>query len=128
MTGYQLRAFVAWARRGVVIQGGRLIEHLHFDGPAQADQILAEAAELGWIQRRNYEPTAELRFFGVGGKRGGERYGEEHDCPCEFAWEVMLSAPVWNEEAERALEDRASSLASAQLRGHRRARRRRTAP
>lgn len=110
--GWQYRCFVLWARRGVVIRGGRLIDHLPFGGPGEADSILREACELGWIQRRKYEPTVELRFFGVGGQEGA-RPLEHGTYLCEYAWEVMPGAPVWTEEAERALipptaEERAS--------------------
>lgn len=117
MTGYRYRAFVLWARRGVVIQGGRLMDHVGC--PADADALLLEACELGWIQRRAYEPTEELRFFPTNGlpyrlRQGVD--GEEHRVPCEYAWEVMLSAPIWTEEAERVLAERLTPEAAQQLR------------
>lgn len=107
MTPSQLRAFVLWARRGVVVQGGRLIDHLGLLGHPEADGILLEAAELGWIRRGAYEPTRELRFFGIGGRDIGNRTAPPADAvsdagvllcrawhPVEYSWEVSLSAPM----------------------------------
>lgn len=109
MTDREFTAFRTWARRGVVVAGIRMLDHLgHPYVPADVDCVLREAEALGWLARRAYEPSQELQFFGVGGFLGDTRRCPKTDpytkrkrpvddeCfPCEFAWEVSLSAPLW---------------------------------
>lgn len=116
LRAFELRAFVRWARGGAIVQGGRLADHFISDRVAFADRVLVEAELRGWIIRRGYNPTVEMRFFGVGGFRGRKAASAapEDAYPVEFDWEVQLSAPVV-EPREPTIEEQeridASSLA-----------------
>ena len=107
---FELAAFSAWARTAMVVQGGRLADHFQSDRIAFANRVLVEAEARGWIIRRNYEPTPEMRFFGIGGYPGRKdaRQAPEDAYHVEFAWEVQPSAPLDVEPpAPLTLEQRA---------------------
>lgn len=91
MHAAELAAFIRWARRGVVVQGGRL---QHDCGAVlDAGTILHKAEALGWISRQAYEPTIEQQW-------GCNAFPVGHPHAL-FSWEVAIDCPIYSTAADQ---------------------------
>lgn len=74
------------------------------DNVYRAERLLAEAERAGWIKRGEYRPTAEQRFFGVGGSGVGKNGDGLTGYPVCWGWSPTGSdsARAWLAGGEEA--------------------------
>lgn len=68
------------------------------DSVYTAERLLKAAEAEGLIERGNWEPTREMRFFGVGGLE--VRKESSHSSAVEFAWSLTDPGREFLETAE----------------------------